>query len=68
MRKRGEKIGNSIDKKSAKLNEETRKKTDLQGVKNLQNLARKTIKKIKYWLIEDRDKRLDQGLEHNIHI
>ncbi len=31
MRKRGEKIGDSIDEKPPKLNEETRKKTDLQG-------------------------------------
>ncbi len=40
----------------------------LQGVKNLQNLARKMGKKTRCWLIEDRDKRLDQRLEHNIHI
>ncbi len=53
-----------------------RKKTNhlllLQGVKILENLAKKTGKKTQYWLIEDRDKRsleaLDQKLEHNIHI
>ncbi len=46
MRKQGGKTGGSIDEKRPKLDEETRRKTDLQGVKNLQNLARKTGKKI----------------------
>ncbi len=31
MRKRGEKPGDLINKKPPKLNEETRRKTDLQG-------------------------------------
>ena len=46
MRKRGEKTGGSINEKPPKLGKETRRKTDhllLQGVKNLQNLARKTL-------------------------
>ncbi len=58
MRKRGEKIGNSIDEKPPKLNKETRRKTNHLFVeveivcKNLQNLAKKMGKKTKYWLID----------------
>ena len=48
-RKTVEKSRALIDKKSPKLNEETKKKTDhlmyVVGIKNLQNLARKTGKK-----------------------
>ncbi len=47
MRKREKKTGGSINKKPPKFNEETKRKTDLQGVKNLQNLAKKTGKKTK---------------------
>ncbi len=68
MKKRGRKTGGSINKKPPKLDEKTRRKNDLQGVKNLQNLARKTGRKTEYWLIEDRDESLDQKVEHNIHI
>ncbi len=47
MRKRGEKTRDLIDEKPPKLDEETRRKTDLQGVKNFQNRVRKTGKKTK---------------------
>ncbi len=44
----------------------------LQGVKNLQNLAKKTEKKTGCWLIENKDKRLlealIQRLEYDIYI
>ncbi len=45
MRKREKKTGGLINEKPPKLNKETRRKTDLQGVKNLQNLTRKTRRK-----------------------
>ena len=48
MRKQGRKTGDSINEKLPKLDEKTRRKTDhlyiaLQEVKNLQNLAKKTM-------------------------
>ena len=60
MRKHRRKTEDSIDEKSLKLNEETRKKTDhlyitLQEVKNLQNLARKIIEE-NLMLIKDKNK------------
>ncbi len=57
MRKRWEKIGDLIDKKPPKLNEEIRRKTDLQRVKNLRNLTREMGWKPECW--EDKDERLD---------
>ena len=51
MKKRGAKIGGSINEKLPKLNEETGRKTDylyVVKVKNFQNLARKTEKKTCY--------------------
>ncbi len=47
MKKQAGKTGGSINKKLPKLNEVTKKKTDLQGVKNVQNLAKKTWKNTK---------------------
>ncbi len=55
------KTKNSIDKKSLKLDEARRRKTDLQKVKNIQNLAKKTGRKID--LIKDREERLLEDLD-----
>ncbi len=47
MRKQGGKTSGLINEKLPKLDEETRKRTDLQKVKNFQNLARKSERKTK---------------------
>ena len=57
MKKRGQKTGDSIDEKSPKLDEKTRRKTDhlyIARVKNLRNLARKMVEK-NLMLIKDKD-------------
>ncbi len=48
MKKQGGKIGDLINKKPPKLDKETRRKTDLQKVKNLQNLTITMGRKPKY--------------------
>ncbi len=48
IRKRRGKTEDSINEKPPKLNKKTSKKTDLEGVKNFQDLARKTGRKTEY--------------------